>query len=100
MPRMQPATWPMISGRSGLPKFMLSVIASGRAPTAGRLRHVSAAAWAPPVSGVAEVVVVGGRGGAGADGGEVAPRLGDGLGAAGLRVGLAVAGRDVGGQRE
>ena len=26
---MQPTNWPMISGRSGLPKFMLSVMASG-----------------------------------------------------------------------
>src|SRR6185437_7394728 len=29
MPRMQPTNWPMISGRSGLPKFRLSVMASG-----------------------------------------------------------------------
>jgi len=47
------ANWPMISGRSGLPKFMLSVSASGRAPTAVRLRQASATAWAPPVSGSA-----------------------------------------------
>ena len=53
MPRMQAANWPMISGRSGLPKFMLSVIASGRAPVAVMLRQASATAWAPPVSGSA-----------------------------------------------
>ena len=46
MPRMAAANWPMISGFSGLPKFMLSVIASGRAPTAVRLRQASATAWA------------------------------------------------------
>ena len=53
MPRIAAANWPMISGFSGLPKFMLSVIASGRAPTAVRLRHASATAWAPPTSGSA-----------------------------------------------
>ena len=53
MPRMLAANWPMISGFSGLPKFMLSVIASGRAPTADRLRQASATACIPPVSGSA-----------------------------------------------
>ena len=53
MPRIAAANWPMISGFSGLPKFMLSVIASGRAPTAVRLRHASATACAPPASGSA-----------------------------------------------
>ena len=53
MPRMAAANWPMISGFSGLPKFMLSVIASGRAPTAVRLRQASATAWRPPASGSA-----------------------------------------------
>ncbi len=53
MPSIVPANWPMISGRSGLPKFMLSVIASGRAPTAVRLRQASATACAAPWYGSA-----------------------------------------------
>ena len=53
MPRMAAANWPMISGFSGLPKFMLSVSASGRAPTAVRLRQASATAWQAPTSGSA-----------------------------------------------
>jgi hypothetical protein len=56
----------MISGRSGLPKFRLSVAASG----------------------------------SGAGGGQVAPAFGDRLLAALVRVGLAVARRDVGGEGE
>ena len=43
----------MISGFSGLPKFMQSVIASGVAPVAVMLRHASATACAPPASGSA-----------------------------------------------
>ena len=35
-------------GRWGLPKFMQSVAASGRAPTAQRLRYASAIACLPP----------------------------------------------------
>ncbi len=66
MPRMQPTNWPMISGRSGLPKLRLSVSASG-------LR---------------------------ADRGEVAPGFGHRLLAALERIGLAVARRHVGGERE
>ena len=38
----------MISGRSGLPKLRLSVIASGRPPTAVMLRQASATACLPP----------------------------------------------------
>ena len=53
MPRMQPTSWPMISGRSGLPKLRLSVSASGRAPTAVRLRQASATACLPPSNGSA-----------------------------------------------
>jgi hypothetical protein len=53
MPRTAAANWPMISGFSGLPKFMLSVTASGRAPTAERFRQASATAWRPPSSGSA-----------------------------------------------
>ena len=53
MPFTLPTNWPMISGRSGLPKFMLSVMASGSAPTAVRLRQVSATAWIVPISGSA-----------------------------------------------
>ena len=45
MPRMAAANWPMTSGFSGLPKLRLSVMASGRAPTAVRLRQASATAW-------------------------------------------------------
>jgi hypothetical protein len=47
------ANWPMISCLSGLPKFMLSVTASGVAPVAVRLRQASATACAPPASGSA-----------------------------------------------
>jgi hypothetical protein len=53
MPRMTAANCPMISGFSGLPKFMLSVSASGRAPVAIRLRQASATACLPPSSGSA-----------------------------------------------
>ena len=42
----------MISGRSGLAKFMLSVMASGSAPTAVRLRHVSTTACLVPIVGI------------------------------------------------
>jgi len=56
----------MISGRSGLPKFMLSVSAKGSAPTAG----------------------------------QVAPAFRDGLHAAALGIGAAIAGRAVGRQRQ
>ena len=50
--------------------------------------------------GVAEVEVVGRGDRLGADGGEVAPALGDGLLAALEGIGLAVARRDVGGEGE
>ena len=53
MPLMQPTNWPIISGFSGLPKFILFVIASGRAPVAVILRQASATACAPPISGSA-----------------------------------------------
>jgi hypothetical protein len=65
MPFRQPTNWPMISGRSGLPKLRLSVIASG-----------------------------------GADRGDVAPGFGHRLLAALERIGLAIARRHVGGQRQ
>src|SRR5207237_27375 len=48
MPAMTPTNSPMISGRSGLPKFMLSVNASGSAPTEIRSRQLSATSWPPP----------------------------------------------------
>jgi hypothetical protein len=48
MPAMARTIWPMISGRSGLPKFRLSVTAMGSAPTAVRLRQASATACLPP----------------------------------------------------
>ena len=51
--RCTPANSPMISGFSGLPKFMLSVSASGSAPTAVRLRQLSATACMPPRTGSA-----------------------------------------------
>ena len=54
MPWMQPTNWPMIRGFSGLPKFMLSVVASGRAPVAQRLRKHSATACRPPSTGSAK----------------------------------------------
>jgi hypothetical protein len=53
MPRTAAANWPMISGFSGLPKFMLSVMASGVAPVAVMLRQASATACLPPSSGSA-----------------------------------------------
>ena len=53
IPRTAPANWPMTSGFSGLPKFMLSVIASGVAPVAVMLRHASATACMPPRYGSA-----------------------------------------------
>ena len=56
MPSMQAANWPMISGFSGLPKFRQSVIASGVAPTAVRLRQASATACRPPSTGIGEAV--------------------------------------------
>ena len=37
MPLMAPTNWPMISGFSGLPKFRLSVAASGCAPHGGEV---------------------------------------------------------------
>ena len=40
--------WAMISGRCGLPKLRQLVIARGLAPTAHRLRNVSATACLPP----------------------------------------------------
>jgi hypothetical protein len=43
-----------MSGFSGLPKFMLSVSASGSAPTAVKLRQLSATACMPPRSGSAK----------------------------------------------
>ena len=43
----------MISGRSGLPKFKLSVMASGFAPTVVRFRQHSATACLPPSNGSA-----------------------------------------------
>ena len=46
----------MISGFSGLPKFMLSVSASGSAPTAVRLRQFSATACMPPRIGIGAAV--------------------------------------------
>src|ERR1700731_548268 len=61
MPRMQPTSWPMISGRSGLPKLRLSVSA---------------------------------------DGGEITPGFRHRLLAAFERIGLAIARRDVRGQRQ
>jgi hypothetical protein len=48
MPSMARTICPMISGRCGLPKFRLSVMAIGRLPTAVRLRHASATACLPP----------------------------------------------------
>ena len=48
MPSIARTIWPMISGRCGLPKFRLSVMAMGRAPTAVRLRQASATACLPP----------------------------------------------------
>ena len=53
MPSMQPTNSPMTCGFSGLPKFRQSVIASGRAPTAQRLRQASATACMPPRTGSA-----------------------------------------------
>ena len=53
MPFRQPTNWPMFSGRSGLPKLRLSVIASGRPPTAVMLRQASATACLPPSNGSA-----------------------------------------------
>jgi hypothetical protein len=53
MPLSAPTNWPMISGFSGLPKLRLSVVASGRAPTAQRLRKASATACLPPSTGLA-----------------------------------------------
>jgi len=53
MPSIASTNWPMIRGRSGLPKFMLSVRASGSAPIAVMLRQVSATACAPPRLGSA-----------------------------------------------
>ena len=53
MPSTEPTNWPMTSGRSGLAKFMLSVMASGSAPTAIRLRQVSATACFVPMAGSA-----------------------------------------------
>ena len=53
MPLMAPTSWPMISGFSGLPKFRLSVAASGVAPQATRLRQASATACLPPSNGFA-----------------------------------------------
>ena len=51
-PAMARTNWPMISGRSGLPKLRLSVTASGVAPTAVRLRQHSATACLPPSNGI------------------------------------------------
>ncbi len=65
MPRMASTSWPMISGRSGLPKLRLSVAASGSAPTAVRLRQHSATACLPPSNGIGLAVArrhVGGEG--------------------------------------
>ena len=62
----QPTSWPITSGRSGLPKLRLSVMRERPA----------------------------------ADGGDVAPGLGHRLLAALDRIGLAIARRHVGGQRE
>src|SRR3546814_20622957 len=70
---------------------------------AGRLHAVNAAdelAHDLRALGIAEVQVVGDREWAGADGGEVAPALGHRLGAAALRIGLAVARRAIAGHRE
>jgi len=53
MPRMAFTSCPMISGFSGLPKFRLSVIASGLPPTAVMLRQASATACLPPSYGSA-----------------------------------------------
>ena len=50
MPRDAADERPMVSGRSGLPKLRLSVTASGRAPTAVRLRQASATACLPPMN--------------------------------------------------
>ena len=46
-------------GRSGLPKFRQSVMASGLAPTAVRLRQASATACLPPSNGSAPTVARG-----------------------------------------
>ena len=51
-PWMAFTNWPMISGRSGLPKLRLSVMAMGSAPTAVRLRQHSATACLPPSNGI------------------------------------------------
>ena len=53
MPFTASTNSPMISGRSGLPKFMQSVMASGSAPTAVRLRQHSATACLAPSRGSA-----------------------------------------------
>ena len=53
MPRMAPMSWPITSGRSGLAKFKLSVMAIGSAPTAVRLRQVSTTACLVPMTGSA-----------------------------------------------
>ena len=53
MPFIEPTNWPITSGRSGLPKFRLSVMASGSAPTAVRLRQVSTTACLVPMAGSA-----------------------------------------------
>ena len=50
---MQPTNWPIIFGRSGFPKFILLVTASGFAPVAIIFLQASATACAPPVSGPA-----------------------------------------------
>ncbi len=48
MPSMAATMSAMTSGRSGLPKLRLSVMAMGSAPTAVRLRQASATACLPP----------------------------------------------------
>ena len=45
---MHSTNWPMISGFSGLPKFIQSVMAIGRAPDAIKFLQVSTTACLPP----------------------------------------------------
>src|ERR1017187_5615167 len=51
MPSMASTSWPMISGRSGFPKFRQLVAATGWAPTVERFRQHSATASMAPSRG-------------------------------------------------